>query len=793
MDIPREPKEKRPRRGSGRPRHPPRGRATAGAHASGARTRRPPVRLRTPKKVPGGKALARTRLFALQRGLPPLQAHRGAVRGDAGRVGASRVGAGRVVASRAGSRRERTAGTERTAASPHLPYLDAFTQKRALAAHAAPAGGGPGVGQPPRWRELGPTSIPHGQTYGHGANSQPPVSGRIASVAVDPADTRHVLIASAGGGLWETRDLGGTWRPLTDDLPTLAMGALAFAPSDPRIVYAGTGEGDSLVPLGVGLLRSRDGGASWAVLPFAELVGQAFYDLIVDPADADHVWAATTAGLYESLDGGASWQRQRTHLTWDLSLDPRTNELLAGCQDGLVRSTNGGATWKRLALPEMPAGEIARMEVCHAPSDGGIAYVFASIDGLARLWRRCAPGAAFVRQSLPRGLKTDQAWYDWCAAVVPDDPDTVFIGAIELYRGRRRAKGSWDWSNISSRRRGDSIHPDQHHLAFAPDDSRVVYSTNDGGLFRSPDLGRTWQSLNKGLAITEFEFLAQHPTQLDWILGGTQDNGTLRRALGTQWDQVALGDGGDCGVDTAHPQVCYHTYYEMGVEVSPDGGSKWKDIGPWVSEDYACLFYPPVEVLGRVVAQAGETVLITETQGKLWAEVALQGVGRNAQLASALAIPGPGEILVGTDAGRVYRILRDTSGWDGVAAVRLTTPRDGFVSDIHVDPRGRIWVSYSTIQGGHLFVSTDGGASWAERSGGLPSVPVNAVAVDPARPDTLYVGTDNGVYRSPDSGSTWAEYGLGLPNAVVGDVVLHASGRRLRAGMRNRGVWEINI
>jgi hypothetical protein len=241
--------------------------------------------------------------------------------------------------------------------------------------------------------------------------------------------------------------------------------------------------------------------------------------------------------------------------------------------------------------------------VCHAPSNPDVVYVFASIDGKARLWRRSTMGGGFRRQRTPPALKTKQAWYDWCAAVDPSDENRLYLGAISVFRGQRRRNGTWGWANIGTRVRGDSIHPDQHFVTFDPNDSAIVYVGNDGGLFRSPDRGRHWQALNKGLGITEFEYIAQHPRNLSWILGGTQDNGTLRHRRGRLWDQVALGDGGDCGVRNARPRTCYHSYYGLGFSRSRRAGDRgsWTRIG---LPDVEALFYPPLEVRGSTVVQA---------------------------------------------------------------------------------------------------------------------------------------------------------------------------------------------
>ena len=169
----------------------------------------------------------------------------------------------------------------------------------------------------PVWHELGPTLIPHGQTYGKGPHSQPSVSGRCVGIDIDPTNRKHLVLCSAGGGLWESQDRGATWRPLTDQQPTLAMGAIARSPSSSNIMYAGTGEGDGQVPLGVGLLRSSDGGQNWTHIPSSTLSGEAIYDIAVHPTDPLHLWVGGTSALYESTDGGATISAVRNDQTWD--------------------------------------------------------------------------------------------------------------------------------------------------------------------------------------------------------------------------------------------------------------------------------------------------------------------------------------------------------------------------------------------------------------------------------------------------------------------------------------------
>ena len=510
----------------------------------------------------------------------------------------------------------------------------------------------------PVWRQLGPSLIPKGQTYGDGPNSTPAVSGRSVGIVISPSNPQHLVLCSAAGGLWSSMDGGAHWRPLTDDQPVLSMGAIAAAPSSPNIVYAGTGEGDTFSPLGVGLLRSSDGGATWQHVPSAELSGTGVYDIAVDPGDPLTVWVATYTGLFVSRDGGVAWRQAQAVRTWDISINPNAaQEVFAATAAGLIRSANGGTTWSAVTLPGFPSGTAYdRLEVCHAPSNPDVVYVAGVRRGATGFWRRSTAGGAFTAEtppSLERRSDIAQAWYDWCFAVSPANPDLVYWGAVHLYRGSRSGLG-WQWENISSRTLGHSIHPDQHHIAFDPSNPKTVYVCNDGGLFRSPDGGIAWESLNPGLAITEFEFLAQLEAEDTWLIGGTQDNGTLAEGGNGTWNQIALGDGGDCGADDDQ-KLCYHSYYGMWIERANALGPSafdWTEVSPPFSGNYDALFYPPMEVCGKVIAKAGRSVFVSEDSGNNWAEIDLPPTaGTGVDVASALAIVGSEAILVGTEQG----------------------------------------------------------------------------------------------------------------------------------------------
>jgi photosystem II stability/assembly factor-like uncharacterized protein len=690
---------------------------------------------------------------------------------------------------------------QQVAESSSSLYLRGAQERTALLEAAPPT---PAIA----WRPLGPAGIPDGQTYGSGPGSTVTVAGRVSAIAVDPTNSDHVLVGSAAGGIWETLDGGTSWTPRTDDQPTLSIGALAFDPSDASTVYAGTGEGNSeYFHLGQGILVSRDGGTTWTIIAQSVFAGIGFYRLVVDPRDGQRLIAATTGGAAVSADGGAGWSLLHHGVTWDVSLAYHGDEaeILLAAPDGLFSARGQGAP-AQVQIPDLGAldADRERMAVAHVPSDPAQAFVFAASQGEALLWHRTAeegPYEPIQLPSFPVGeyvdnvLDVGQAAYDWHVSVPPVGDDTVYLGAIELVKGLRAA-GQWDWTDISSRiGEGDSIHPDQHTLAFATQDASILYAGNDGGIFRSPDGGDSWQSLNGGLAISEVEYLTQRPDEPIWMLAGLQDNGTIRREQATAWTQVGLGDGGDCGTNMAHPDVCFHSYYYMYMERSDHRGDadSWVNVTPpGDSPQLLKLFYPPLEVNGEVVAKAGQIVYISRNSGADWKRVALaQPPSGRPSVASALAIPTPDTVLVGTIRGEVLSLRWQNGTWGAPTA--LTKPRDGWISDLLVDPGNpqRYWATFSNP--GAVFRSDDAGATWSDATANLPSAPVNAVISDPTRSDRVWVAGDVGVYESIDAGGSWSVFGTGLPNALAVDLLLYEADRLLRVATRSRGVWEATI
>jgi photosystem II stability/assembly factor-like uncharacterized protein len=634
------------------------------------------------------------------------------------------------------------------------------------------------------WTDIGPNHIPDGQTYG---TARVDVIGRVSSFAVDPANSKHVLCGSANGGIWESIDRGATWAPRTDQMPSLAIGAVTFDPHDPSRVYAGSGEGNFYASLGAGVYVSTDGGTTWKVLASTPFVGVGFYDLIVDPANRKILYAATSNGFYVSTNAGTSWSLKRPVKCWDITVHPSggTVEVLAAFADGLFASANAGSSFAAVALPAAPAASWTRLAVDRVAAAPDVAYAFGAAGSTPHLWRRVGTTWTKVNTLPAPPMNVTQAWYDWYVAASPQDRNLVYIGAIDAYRGRLRGT-TWTWKNITTNGQ-NSIHPDQHSLTFAPDDSKVIYAGNDGGVYRSANSGDTWAALNQGLGITEVEYLGSDPNTWKWLIAGTQDNGTIRYTGAPKWTHIADGDGGDCGVNQLNPDEVYHSFYNVSLERSIDKGDTWTWLAP---PAVPSLFYPPVEVSGATVAIGGTSLVITRTGLPPWATVSLglpSGDG-----ASAMRAVDANTFLIGTVKGRMLRAAWTGTTWK---ITNLTSPAPRYISCVAVDPSSplRIWVTLSQVGGGRVYRSDDSGASWTDCSAGLPPIPINSVVVDPANYKRVWVSADVGVYQTSDLGSSWAPFSMGLPNAMAVDLLFHKQDRVLFCGTRNRGVWAIQV
>jgi len=424
----------------------------------------------------------------------------------------------------------------------------------------------------PKWRERGPNNI----------------GGRTRVIHIDLNDPTRNTVWAAGvaGGLWKSSNIDADdpqWQKINDYMENMAIGALAQDPSNPQIMYAGTGEGYSNweAVAGLGLFRSTDGGDSWHLLP-STLNGNFRYsrELIVTPGGDAYV--ATSEGLYRSQDHGDSWLKV---LGSGLGANDEMYDvvytsagLFASNVNHIFRSPTGDpSTWQKLTKSPVPTS-FGRLEmaVCQADPNviycigvhnGGASPVYASTDG----------GQTWTQRALPANnngseFTNGQAWYDLEIAVDPSDCNHVIAGGVPI---RRSVDGALSWAPL-----GDGIHVDQHVTVFDEQNPNEVYFGNDGGIYRvifgngSP----VTENKNFGYNVTQYYACEMHPdTFSSYFLGGTQDNGSHQMQ---EWNITSArnvwgGDGFMCHIDQDEPhiQLVSSQYGNWGI--SFNGGLTW--------------------------------------------------------------------------------------------------------------------------------------------------------------------------------------------------------------------------
>ena len=637
------------------------------------------------------------------------------------------------------------------------------------------------------WQSIGPAPI---QSKVVSSGKFGNVAGRISGLAVHPTDPSTLLLASATGGLWKSTDSGASWRPVSDGAAALATSAVAFAPSNPLVAYAVTGEVDNAgaetIPnqslgtyLGAGLLRSADGGDTWTRVDVNLPSNAVLSRVVVHPSDPQSVLVGVylyqdvasngfhSGGVYRSTDGGVHFTQTFVNRISDMVGDPgNPNRVYLGaarCPDcaqpsGVYVSTDFGQTWSpslapgtgganftspsgriRLGATQASGSTVLYASVLDTDNSHAKAGIFRSADGGAT-WGKMTPSSTMC--PAPSTTQANQCFYDHWINPEAGSSSTVYFGSIRLYKS---SDGGATWTTIvdNYNRSGIQVpvHPDQHAgvPAGAPGS---FYFANDGGLYRTRDGGLTFDNLNATLTLAQFNGIALHPTNPGIAMGGTQDNGNLQYTGTPIWSDRTSGDGGIDVIRRDNPNHMLAAFYEGHLAFSADGGGIFTDATPCdVLMD--CSKDTPLEDMSFYVpittAPAAPATVFLGTN-RIWANPVFGADVRQwAARSSASILPTVGDTLT------TIEVLGDGSG--------------------------TIWAG-STL--GEVMVSTDGGATFASRKSGLPSAFITRIlAADPSG-GTVYVvlggflgSPSRHVFRTTDGGNTWVNVSSNLPDAPM--------------------------
>ena len=533
-------------------------------------------------------------------------------------------------------------------------------------------------------------------------------------------------------------------------------------------------------------------------------------DLAFDPANSNVLLAAVVGFSTGGNDGGI-WRSTNA-----LAATPTfTNQQVIGTATAtivtkLASNTVSGVTTVLAATGE--TSSVVNGSTCGAPG-----LVRRSIDGGITFNNGIAQTQAFCNT---------QCFYDMAPAMDPTNSSVIYLGGsanANTNPPRADCKAvvlSKATDGLTFNRIDTGLHADTHAVAVAPSNPSVVYFGSDGGVWRSSNAGTSWQSINTaGFNATQFQSIALHPSDRNFSIGGTQDNGTPWLHPDTTWTRADFGDGGfaliDQGAADTTNVTMYHTYFNQTNNLigyarvtttanAHDNGWAFRGCNGTVANNgFRCadavLFYAPM-TLGpgtpNTLYFGTDRLYRSVDQGTTMTLVS-QGPFVSGQPVSAIGISPQNDNvrIVGIRNGKVFAT---TTGANPLTDVTNAGFPAKYVARAVIDPNNSntAYVTFAGfgIVGKQVWKTTNlsgGAGTWTQISTGLPDSPVDAFAVDPTNSQILYAGTDIGVYISKDGGTSWAPYGTGLPRVAVFDLAVQKPNRLIRIATHGRGAWEI--
>jgi photosystem II stability/assembly factor-like uncharacterized protein len=636
---------------------------------------------------------------------------------------------------------------------------------------------------------------PSGMFYAWTGSSH--ISGRTNSIAVNPVNTNIIYIGAAGGGIWKTTDAGSSWSPITDNLTSLACGAVTLDPSNPSTVYFGTGELNYSLDsyYGDGIYRSTDAGATWQKIATTSQ-GSRFSQIVVDPGNSSIIYAAGSLGVYKSTNGGSTWSSTGSGSNANcLVMSPVNSAILYATVGGtgantVKKSTDGGSTWTSLTtgLPST----MYRTQLAIAPSNALVIYASITIASGSAIYRSTDGGTTWSLRTSAVNYLGSQGWYDNAIAVDPANSDKIVVGGLDIYYstdgGLNLANKTLWYTTVAT---GFS-HADIHFLGFQ---GSTLYCGSDGGVFRASASADNWVDLNSTLSTLQYQSADYDPNNPLRMYGGCQDNNLETTTDGgSLWIQRETGDGGYCRVDPVAPNVVYGAYVNGSLKRSSDFGVSFTEIRP--SGSTGGLFYNPYEIAPgnhQIIVYGQSDVWITTsalaaTQASGWTQIASTAFIGGSVSAIGIGSGDASTIYIGTNNGKIFSTTNSGAVWTSVTGFP-------YVTDFIVDPSNDA-VCYASCggftAGSHIFKTTNNGTTWTSATGTLPNIPVNSIVLKMS-PRTLFAGTDLGVYKSTDDGATWVAFNTGFPTVAVFDLKYKESNDLLLAATHGRGCFTFDL
>ncbi|MDG1755487.1 MAG: hypothetical protein P8H65_10970 [Rhodothermales bacterium] len=620
------------------------------------------------------------------------------------------------------------------------------------------------------------------------------MSGRISDIAIHPDDDSIWYVAVSSGGVWKTVNAGTTWESIFDGQGAYSTGSVSLDPSNPHVVWVGTGEnvGGRHMGYGDGVYRSDDGGKSWTNMGLHD--SEHVSEIIVHPENSDVVYVAAQGplwssggdrGFYKSTDGGATWKKTLGTDQWvgvtDIAVDPRNPDWMyaatwqrhrtvaaymsGGPGSGIHRSTDGGETWEEVTrgLPESNMGKIG---LAISPQQPDIVYAAIELDRkTGGVFRSSDRGSSWTKMSDAVSGATGPHYYQELYAS-PHQFERLYLMDANLQISDDGGKTFFRMNEVAK-------HGDNHAIAFREDDPDYLLIGSDGGLYESFDLTKTWRFI-ENLPVTQYYKVALDDAEPFYnIFGGTQDNSTqggpsrtdnLHGIQNSDWKIVLNWDGHQPATEPGNPNIMYAERQQGALSRIDMITGEAMDIQPQpgADEDYERFNWDaPILVSPHLATRiyfASHRLWKSDNRGDSWTAIS----GDLTRDQDRFTLP----------------IMGGTQSWDNAWDVGAMSMYNTITS-VSESPQqeGLIYVG---TDDGLVQVTEDGGANWRKiEVGSMPGVPatafVNDVKADMYDVNTVYVIMDNHKYgdyspyvmKSTDQGRSWKSMRANLPDRTL--------------------------
>lgn len=652
------------------------------------------------------------------------------------------------------------------------------------------------------WMEMGP------MVYPVNVSGQETGTGRVNAIAFHPSDENVFWVGAPSGGLWQTDDGGDTYFSTTDQLPTLGVSSIIVHPVQPDTIYIGTGDRDAGDAPGLGVFRSVDGGLTWAQHNNG-MGNRTVGCMIMHPTNRRILLAATSNGIYKTVDSGNNWTLEsgNNHHYKDLVYHPTDpNYVYATAQGAFYRSVDGGDTWTQISAGLVACDRIV-LDVSAAQPNSVFCLLTGGSQKFQGIFKSTDQGLNFTRitpSNHPNilgysdGDNNSQHNYDLCILVNPSNANQILVGSICIHRsddGGVSFQKKANWSN--------QVHADQHVVERNPLNNRI-YEGHDGGLHYSNDYFNTWTNISGGLRIAQTYRIGQAAYKRNLVINGYQDNGTSI-VKDDIFYTVAGGDGMESAFDYNDENYVYTTYISEIKRSHTKGIGGWSVIakkdfngideeGAWVTPYSLHVTDPNTMYLGYKNLWRTNNV---KSSPPTWTKISNNLGGSNSyNLVYTDQSPADADVFYAVkDNNQLFRTDNvNAASPDWIDLSSFLPVGNANIDDIVCHPTDKETVYL--LQAEKIYRSGNKGQTWTNITGSIPtSNNLNTLAIDKFGDESLYVGTKTGVYHKNGSLADWIAFDGDLPIVDVREMEFYygGTGSRLRIGTYGRGLWETDL